>query len=295
MRVFVAGGTGVLGRRVVPLLVEAGHELTVNTRDPRATERVRELGAAPLTVDLFNTDAVAEAVAGHDAVINIATSIPVGSRAGLKSAWKTNDRLRSEASANLASAIAESAGRYVGESVTFAYADGGDRWIDESHSYKAVGLVASLTDSEAAARSVTEAGGIGSTLRFALFSASDSGHHADFQKYARLGVFPIPGDPDAYISTIDVDDAARAVVAALEVPPGVYNIAEADPQTRRMHGEALAQALGKKRLRHMPAAVMRLASEGADGLTRGHRISSRTFAEATGWEPRVAPRLGVTT
>ncbi len=60
-KIFVAGGTGVLGRRVVPLLVEAGHDVLINTRNPEAMASAEAAGAHTTTVDLFNADAVAEA------------------------------------------------------------------------------------------------------------------------------------------------------------------------------------------------------------------------------------------
>lgn len=125
-KIFLAGGTGVLGRRVTPLLVSAGHDVTVNTRSDVAAATIRAAGATPVTVDLFDRAAVSEAVEGCDTVVNIATSIPTGGSAALKRNWAMNDKIRTEASANLASAP-PNGGTYVGESITIPYIDSGDR------------------------------------------------------------------------------------------------------------------------------------------------------------------------
>lgn len=78
MRVFVTGATGVLGRRVVPLLTADGHEVTAVARGKAGT--IRQVGATPVEVDLFDAPALATAVEGHDAVLDLATRIPAASR-----------------------------------------------------------------------------------------------------------------------------------------------------------------------------------------------------------------------
>lgn len=109
MRIFLAGATGVIGARLVPLLVSAGHDVTGVARTEPKRRRMEQLGAAPVSVDLFDPLAVRRAVAGHEAVINMATSIPPSSKALLPGAWRANDRIRTVASANLAEA-AQAAG-----------------------------------------------------------------------------------------------------------------------------------------------------------------------------------------
>ncbi|MEE9415686.1 MAG: NAD(P)H-binding protein, partial [Acidimicrobiales bacterium] len=132
-RVFISGGTGVIGRRVVPLLLTAGHQVTAIARTETKAAALEALGARPVQIDIFSKPQVLDEVADHDVVLHLATNIPTGSRAALKSAWRTNDRLRSEAAANLAAAaIQTDSKRYVGESITFPYVDLGDEWIPES-------------------------------------------------------------------------------------------------------------------------------------------------------------------
>ncbi len=282
-KIFLAGGTGVLGRRVVPLLLDAGNAVTVNVRNDHAAAAAKTAGAHPTTVDLFDRAAVADAVAGHDAVINIATAIPTGAAAARKKGWALNDRLRTEASANLAAAVAAlpAGARYVGESITFPYIDEADRWIDESVERTYSSATESVADAEAAA---IEAGGV--ALRFAMFWADDSAHNHQLLSLARLGIFALPGALDAYSSWIHIDDAAAAVVAALEAPTGIYNVAESDPVRRADHLSAVAASLGKRRLRGLPSFFVTLGGPPVEALARSQRVSSAALSAATSWQPR---------
>lgn len=279
-KIFLAGGTGVLGRRVTPLLMSAGHDVSVNTRNEVAAAQVRAAGATPVTVDLFDKAAVSAAVEGCDTVVNIATSIPTGGSAALKRNWAMNDKLRTEASANLASALPND-GTYVSESITIPYVDSGDTWIDESVARTFSSATESVNDAEAAAHSVH-----GVSLRFAMFAADDSAHTKDLLAAARRGVFALPGNSDAYAPFVHIDDAASAVVAALDTPAGIYNVAEANPAQRSTHMEALAKAMRRKRLRSLPSLFVKLGGPPVEALARSQRISSGSFREVSNWAPK---------
>jgi 2-alkyl-3-oxoalkanoate reductase len=127
MRVFVTGATGVVGRRAVPLLVAAGHAVTAVGRSQPKRDALRAAGATPVDVDLFDAAALRRAVAGHEAVVNLATHIPPSSTAMLLPwAWRENDRVRREGSATLAGAArAEGVSRLVQESFAPVKEDGG--------------------------------------------------------------------------------------------------------------------------------------------------------------------------
>ncbi len=285
LRIFVAGASGVLGRRVVPALVAAGHSVTANVRNPEAAARAEQAGASPTTVDLFDAVATTRLGDDHDAIVNVATSIPTGASAARKSAWEMNDRLRRDGSTNLSAAIAGVEGRYVGESITFPYVDGGDEWIDEEQPCAYFAGNETCRDAEAAAGDVTAAGGTGVALRFGMFFADDSAHANLIRSTAKRGVFGIPGRADAFVSWVHIDDAAAAVVAALEAPAGLYNVAEPDPTVRGDHAAALAHAVGRKRLRLIPPKLARLGGVTLESLARSQRISSSKLTDATGWKP----------
>ena len=166
MKVFVTGGTGVVGTRAIPALVADGHEVTALARSTEKAASVRALGATPVEVDLFDADAVKAAVVGHDAVANLATSIPPLWKAAGKNAWDLNDRIRREGSAILVdAALAAGADRFVQESIAFPYVDNGDGWIDEDHAIdNTLGPFRGSGVAEAQAARFTTEGGVGVVL-----------------------------------------------------------------------------------------------------------------------------------
>ena len=93
-KVFITGGTGVLGRPVVRYLVGRGHGVRVLARRPENERTIRELGAEPVRADLFDAAAVVRAIGDADAVLHLATRIPPTSQLGQPEAWAENDRLR---------------------------------------------------------------------------------------------------------------------------------------------------------------------------------------------------------
>ncbi len=287
-KIFITGATGVIGRQVLPALANAGHQVSAVARSPQKAAAIEEAGAKPVTVDLFNPDAVAAAVAGRDAVIHLATNIPLGLATMRPSAWHMNDRLRIEAANNLASAVIESGiDTYIGESTTFQYVEAGSDWISEEQPRDYHDGTRSCLDAEAAAQRVTDSGLTGVILRFAMFHAADSSHIDTFLSVAKRGMSPLIGPPAGYQSFIDSGDAARAVVAALDVASGIYNVAEADPTVRAEHAAELAQRLGKKKLRVIPSLLLKAGGPSAEALCRSQRISSKAFQHAAVWEPQI--------
>ena len=285
MRIFVAGATGVLGRRVVPLLVGAGHTVTGIARTPEKAAALEAAGAAPATVDLFDPDAVRDAVAGHDAVVNIATHIPDLSKAMRPGAWTENDRIRTEGSRNLVdAALAAQATRFVQESLAFFYVDGGSDWVDEDAQLDVPAFAAAFQQAEKQVARFSSSGGAGVVLRFGLFYGSGTSHTRSQLKTARRGLSPFPGPRAAYQSFLHIDDAASAVVAALEVPAGVYNVVEDEPGTRQQLTQAVAAALGRRPGWSLPG-LTRIGGAKTAYMARSLRVSNRAFRDVSGWKP----------
>jgi nucleoside-diphosphate-sugar epimerase len=285
MRIFVAGATGVIGRRTVDQLIAAGHDVTAVARTEEKAARLWDQGARPVMVDLFDADAVDRAVQGHEAVVNLATHIPPASRAAFRRAWRENNRLRTEASRHLAGAAAHAGAEVlVQESISLLYADGGDDWLGEGAPVVPTVFTRSAVEAERQARafSATAPGGRAVVLRFAQFVAPESGHIQQLLGLARRGILPLVGDPEGYESCIDADDAARAVVAALDCPSGTYNVAEDAPMTRQEHAAVFAEALGRP-VRLPPGWLGRIPR--LDHVARSRRVANRTLRDATGWAP----------
>ncbi|MFZ6005342.1 MAG: NAD-dependent epimerase/dehydratase family protein [Actinomycetota bacterium] len=286
MRVFVAGGTGVVGTRAVPALVAVGHEVTALARSDEKAALARSMGATPVALDLFDADAVKAAVHDHAAVVNLATSIPPMTKAARPKAWDMNERLRREASNILVdAALASGATHFVQESICFPYLDQGDRWIDEECPVDHVGAFAGAAHAEAAAARFAEGGGRGVVLRFAQFHGPGSSHVETFNALARKRINPFVGAPDAYTSFIHADDAGSAVAAALTVPRGVYNVADDEPLTRAEAGRAVAEALGVKPPKAIPAPLRAAMPSSGRLLMKSLRISNRKLKQASSWTP----------
>ncbi|HVA04377.1 MAG TPA: NAD(P)H-binding protein [Acidimicrobiales bacterium] len=285
MRVFIAGASGVLGRRVVALLVGAGHDVSGVARSDGRAILLEGLGATPIRVELFDADAMTRAVAGHDVVCNLATHIPPTFKATRPGAWVENDRIRNEASRILADAsLAGEVPRYVQESIAFLYRDGGPHWLDESSPIDPVAGLRSATVAESSAARVTASGAIGVTLRFGAFYGPDSESSLAMIKLAKRRI-ALNAGPDRYVSSITTDDAAAAVVAAASAPAGLYNIGDDDPVTCREYFAALAGALGVRPPFIAPAGLAKLGGAMVAAVTRSQRVSNGAFVEATGWRP----------
>lgn len=283
MRILLAGGTGVLGRSAVPRLVGAGHEVVAVSRRPESQRALRAAGAAPVTLDVFDREGVVAAARGMDAVVNLATSIPSPPAALRSTAWAANHRLRRGASRVLAEAAIHAGARFVQESFAPTYRDHGSQWITEGHPLDPVAQTSSVPDAEASAQLVTSQGSAGVVLRFGLFYGAGSADVRSMLAAARKGLLVLPGPADRYTSMVYVDDAASAVVAALELPAGSYNVVEDEPMTVGEHARVLAGLLGRRRLRLLPAVVGRLPV--LRPVARSHRISNQRLRRASDWRP----------
>jgi nucleoside-diphosphate-sugar epimerase len=288
MRIFLAGATGVVGRRAIPLLVQAGHDVTALGRTPDKCALIERLGAVPIQLDLFDARGVRDGVAGHDVVINVATHIPPpGLRMMLRSAWRENDRIRSTGSRILADAArAGGATLFVQESFAPIYEDGADRWIDEDSPIRPAKYNRSVADAERSAAWFNEQGGEGVVLRFAAFYGPDAAQVLELVRSVRNGRAMLPGRPEGFFSSIAHDDAATAVVAALSLPAGTYNVTDDDPVTRREYVDTLAQTLGVPPPKLPPPWLTRLGGSLADTIGRSLRISNKKLRNAAGWTPQ---------
>jgi nucleoside-diphosphate-sugar epimerase len=286
MRVFVAGATGVLGTAAVQRLVSSGHRVTGIARSREKGRALADLGADPVEADLFDPAAMRRAIEGHDVVCNLATRIPIGAAMLRASAWRENDRIRTEGSATLAKAAADcGALRLIQEAIAFIYADGGPDWVTE-HSPIAPGPAtrSSLVASDNA-MGFADQYRFAVVLRFGSFYGDDA-NTRELLERVRRGKPVLVGEPDAYLSPITVDDAAGAVVAALAAPSGIYNVA-GEPVRRNAWARALGTAAGVDgSAKYVAGLGRRLMGNRAETAARSLRISSDAFHTATGWRAR---------
>jgi 2-alkyl-3-oxoalkanoate reductase len=255
MNVFVAGATGAIGRRLVPMLVQAGHDVTGLTRTPSKADLLRAMRATPVVGDALDGRALRQAVvaARPDVVVSELTNIPQRLDP-LKhdEQYLTTRRLWREGTANLVgAAVVAGARRVVAQSLAFAYApDHGRLHVEQDPLYldafepwvRTVEAVAELE------RVVTGTPGIdGVVLRYGFLygpgtTYSQDGHTA---RLAGDGKLPIVGGGGGVWSFVHVDDAASAAVLALERgEPGAYNVVDDEPAPARDWLPAYADVLG---------------------------------------------------
>jgi nucleoside-diphosphate-sugar epimerase len=296
MRVFVAGASGVIGRPLVPRLVEARHEVVGMTRrDERAAE-IRQAGAEAVVCDVFDAAALTSAVteARPEVVIHELTALPPKLDPRDAGVYEANNRIRREGTANLvAAARAAGARRMVAQSIAFVYAPIGD-WVkdEEASVMQAEGRFGDAVDAAMELeRQVVNAEGIeGVVLRYGFFygpgsSYASDGYQASEVRRRRL---PVVGKGDATFSFIHVDDAAAAtVIAAERGEPGIYNITDDDPAPMREWVPAYAAALGARPPRTIPVWLARLiAGKEILGMATVLRGASNAKAKRElGWQP----------
>ncbi len=236
MKIFVAGATGVLGRRVVRKLTENGHRVVGLSRSEGNTELLSGIGAEPRTGNLFNKEDVRELSSDCEAILHLATAIPTKARSTKKD-WMLNDRIRREGTANLVdAAILNKCRLYVQQSVTFLYGDRKGEWVDEEAAISPLQppVLQSAADmerivSDAALRHRLPA----VILRFGSFYAHDSAQTSSMFSAIQRGRFPVIGSGEVYWNMITIDDAADAVLSAVHSgstrPGEVFNICDNEP------------------------------------------------------------------
>jgi 2-alkyl-3-oxoalkanoate reductase len=287
MHIFIAGATGVIGRRVVPVLVDQGHQVKAVGRTPAKRAELEHFGARPIEVDLFDREALVSALAGQEIIINLATHIPPASKLFWPGAWNETNRLRQYASANLVAAgLAGGAQRFIQESFGLIYADQGEDWVDEGSPVRLARYNRGVGEAEAAVQRFSQAGGAGVALRFASFYGADAPQMLDMMRFVRRGWAPLPGSANGFVSSVSHDDAAAAVLAALRLPTGIYNVSDDQPVRRREYFDSLAGALGVAPPRLLPAWTAVLMGSLGETLIRSVRLSNHKLRENSDWKPK---------
>jgi 2-alkyl-3-oxoalkanoate reductase len=292
MRVFVVGASGALGSRLVPQLIDAGHEVIGTHHSPASAELLRALGAKPVMLDLLDTHAVRKAVLENepDAIVHQATALAnlKFSRNVDKVFARTNE-LRTKGTDTLLAAGREAGvGRFVAQSnANLRYArDGGpvkteDDPLDTKPVAGAVEVKAAMNHLDDA---VVAAGGV--ALRYGIFyGAANDG----LVEPVRKRQFPIIGHGGGVSSFIHLDDAGAATVLALERDgPAIYNIVDDEPAPAREWLPALAQALDAKPPWRFPIWFARLAAGGAAVMmeTEARGASNAKAKRELGWTLR---------
>jgi nucleoside-diphosphate-sugar epimerase len=223
-RIFLAGATGVIGRRLAAMLLEAGHAVTGTTRSPDKSDALRAMDVEPVVVDVFDAEALSRAVAAArpEIVIHQLTDLPRGlDPAEMDDAIRRNARLRTEGTRHLVDAsVAAGAQRLIAQSIAWAYAPGPEPHAESDPlDVGAQGLRAvSVGGIVALERAVLDAPLEGIVLRYGQLYGPGTGTGTDVP----TGASPVHVDAAARAALLAVDRGAR----------GIYNIAEPNPHVR---------------------------------------------------------------
>lgn len=224
-------------------------------------------------------------------MVRLTTKIPNVTKMRHSKSWSETTRLRTEGARILVdAAMAEHVPIYIHESVTFLYRDGGDRWLhegaptDDGNSAILRGALAG----EREALRFSEAGGRGVVLRFGGFYGPDAPSTLDTIRMAQLRRLPQFGSGVNFFSSIYTVDAGRAVAAALQVPAGIYNVADDEPIRFYEYIEAVARAARARKPLHLPGFIGRwVFGEVWNYFSRSLRVSNAKLKQASGWKPSV--------
>ena len=295
MRVFVAGASGAIGRRLVPQLIEAGHDVVGTYTTPSSAELVRRLGATPVELDLLDASAVRKAVLASEpeAIVHQATALAnvKFSRNMDKVAARTSELRTKGTDALLASAREAGVRRFVAQSVAVfgRYArEGGpvkteDDPLDPHPVEQQTETLAAIQFLE---RAVLEAPLEGIVVRYGgLYGPGSSETLADI---LRKRMFPVIGSGAGYVSSTHIDDAAAGTIAALERGHrGIYNIVDDEPTPSREFIPAIAEALGAPKPLRIPAWLGRLlaGNVAVTMMTEGRGSSNAKAKRELGWQP----------
>jgi nucleoside-diphosphate-sugar epimerase len=225
MKILVVGATGVIGRNVIPRLVERGHIIRAVVRHSNQVPFLELAGVEPILGDIFNRDSLDRAAQGCEVALHLATAIPKSGDGD----WSINDRIRREGTRNfLAAAIHNGVKGYVQQSIILIYGDRGQETVDESASPQPTPVSQSAVEMEELVRDSALDWCI---LRGGLLYGYGTGREDAWRMEARENQLMLPGDGTDLISLIHVVDMARAVVAAVEnpVPQSIYNIVDDKP------------------------------------------------------------------
>ena len=217
MKIFLAGASGAIGRRLTPLLLAARHNVTGMTRHPETARALEADGIVAVTVDVFDASALERAVVNvePDVIIHQLTDLPraLDNEAQLAAAYPRNARIRVEGTRNLiAAAQAAAARRFIVQSIAFGYAPGGAPHSEADPLHVADGPRAITVRAAAEMeRQVLVSGMEAIVLRYGFFYGPGTWHDGPTRK-----------------PSLHVDAAAHATSLAVTRGIGVYNIAEAD-------------------------------------------------------------------
>lgn len=291
MKIFIAGATGVLGRRLVRMLAERGHDVLGIARTREKAELVRALGGTPVEADLFDERSLAAAAAGAEVVIHAATAIPAPASARSLAAWSMNDRIRQVGTRALTGAAARvGARRYLQQGVVWVVkGQGRGAPYDEDTPPNPPALLRTAVEAEAIARDAGARHGFSvGVLRGGSFYGPDTSSR-DMAEMLLARRLPIIGSGENLVASIHPDDMAHAFVLAAESNlNGTWHVVDDQPLPLATVLRTLAEVVGAPAPRSVPLWLARLLAgkHVVESLTTPMNTTNARLRRDLGWAPR---------
>ncbi len=294
MKIFIAGATGVLGRRVIAGLISSNHRVVGLSRSDQNDLILNQLGAEPYRGDLFDKDKLISIVSDSEAVLHLATSIP-SKLPIIRADWEANDRIRTEGTKNLIEAAVQNKCKlYIQESITALYGNQEGKLVDENSKISASipqPAESAVVMEQLINRAINDHNLPAILLRFGTFYSYDSGLTASTFSAIQKGAYNIIGNGNVYWNLINVDDASDAVVQAVNNSGNnkgkTFNICDDMPVLYK----DVILFIAKKLKARKPGTVsveeakQVLGSGMIEYMLTSYRCSNKRAKKELGWQP----------
>ena len=294
MSVFVAGATGVLGQRLVDRLTDLGYEVVGLARDDTGDRTVESAGGTPRRGNVLDRQSLERAIDEDvEVLIHAATAIPDSTKPS-DAEWEHNDRVRRDGAQNLLDAAPEGLDQVLFPSVVWVARQPDGSRFDESAERHPDRATQSAADVEDRLRERAETDGFDATiLRCGFLYAPDARDTREWGERLLAGDLPVVGGGlfgrrDAELSFVHADDAARAIVAAVErKASGVYHLVDDEPATGAEFFGTFADLLDAPAPSRIPAWLARffVGKVNAEGFTSPTPTINRKAKRDLDWEP----------
>lgn len=290
MKILLIGGTGVLGQSFCRQGVQRGYQVTALARTADKAEILHHYGVETVPGSILDSDSIRAALPGHDVVLNFASAVPRKLKPSAED-WSLNDLVRIQGTTNILESLPPDNIFYCQSGIAFVYGDHQAEWVDETSTVHPNRFTGSARITEEKFLHSTHPGLHGVSFRFSLFYHQDAWHTQAMVHEMRKRRFPVLGDGDYYWNLVHVDDAAAAVLAAIEnreeiTGREIMNVVDDQPVLCREFLDHLARLLDVHEPTRIPLFVARLAlgTDTVDSVTASFRCGNEKL-RTLGWRP----------
>jgi len=295
MKIFMTGATGVLGRRVASNLLAEGHEVKALCRSVQNYQDLEKAGVKPVWGNIYDPEQLQKITMGEEAIIHLASNVPVNSQKLKREDWFENDLLRERGTDNLAQAgVRNGVKLFLAPGLMLAYGDQKGKWVNEKSPLSSKvppDIQSAIRMEEIVQHYVRKQGLPAVVVRLGILYAEDSAHTLDLIHQLQSGTAAIVGKGETYLNLIHADDAAKAIASVVRrysIHIGsVYNISDGNPVTAKEYIDFLAGRIGVKEVKAMNilSAWINLGKDQVKASQLSFRAKNDLAAQKLKWVP----------